>query len=53
MRIDIISVLPTMMEGFFQESILARAQKKGLVDIQLHNLRDYSTDKWRRVDDYP
>jgi len=53
MRIDIISVLPTMMEGFFQESILARAQKKGLVEIQLHNLRDYSTDKWRRVDDYP
>ena len=53
MRLDIISVLPTMMEGFFQESILARAQKKGLVDIQLHNLRDYSTDKWRRADDYP
>ena len=33
--------------------IVARAQKKGLVEIHLHNLRDYSTDKWRRVDDYP
>lgn len=53
MRIDIISVLPTMLEGFMNESILARAQDKGLVEIHLHNLRDYSTDKWRRVDDYP
>jgi len=35
------------------ESILARAQKKGLAEIHLHNLRDYSADKWRRVDDYP
>ena len=53
MRIDIITVLPEMLEGFINESILARAQKKGLVEIHLHNLRDYSTDKWRRVDDYP
>ena len=53
MRIDIITVLPEMLEGFMNESILARAQKKGLVDIHLHNLRDYTTDKWRRVDDYP
>jgi len=42
-----------MIEGFVGESILARAQKKGLVEIKLHNLRDYSRDKWRRVDDYP
>lgn len=42
-----------MIEGFVTESILARAQKKGLVEIQLHNLRDYTLDKWRRVDDYP
>lgn len=42
-----------MLEGFVNESILARAQKKGLAEIYLHNLRDYSTDKWRRVDDYP
>ncbi len=53
MRIDIITVLPEMLEGFVRESILERAQKKGLVEIYLHNLRDYSTDKWRRVDDYP
>ena len=53
MRIDIISVLPEMLEGFVNESILARAQKKGLAEIHLHNLRDYTRDKWRRVDDYP
>ena len=53
MRIDIITVLPEMIEGFVNESILARAQKKGLVEIHLHNLRDYTLDKWRRVDDYP
>lgn len=53
MRIDIITVLPEMLEGFVNESILARAQKKGLAEIHLHNLRDYSEDKWRRVDDYP
>ena len=53
MRIDIITVLPEMIEGFISESILARAQKKGLAEIHLHNLRDYTNDKWRRVDDYP
>ena len=42
-----------MLEGFVNESTLARAQKKGLAEIHLHNLRDYSADKWRRVDDYP
>lgn len=53
MRIDIISVLPEMLEGFVHESILARAAKKGLAEIHLHNLRDYTLDKWRRVDGYP
>lgn len=53
MRIDIITVLPEMLAGFVHESILARAVKKGLAEIHLHNLRDYSKDKWRRVDDYP
>ena len=48
MRIDIISVLPEMLEGFVHESILARAEKKGLAEIRLHNLRDYTLDKWRR-----
>ncbi len=42
-----------MLEGFVHESILARAEKKGLAEIRLHNLRDYTKDKWRRVDDYP
>lgn len=42
-----------MIEGFVHESILARAEKKGLAEIHLHNLRDYTEDKWRRVDDYP
>ena len=53
MRIDIITVLPEMLDGFVNTSILARAQKKGLVEIHLHNLRDYTTDKHRRVDDKP
>ena len=53
MRIDIITVLPELLEGFVRESILGRAQKKGLVEIHLHNLRDYATNKYRRVDDYP
>ncbi|MCI5508102.1 MAG: tRNA (guanosine(37)-N1)-methyltransferase TrmD [Bacteroidales bacterium] len=53
MRIDIITVLPEMLEGFVSTSILARAQRSGLVEIHLHHLRDYTTDKHRRVDDYP
>jgi tRNA (guanine37-N1)-methyltransferase len=52
MRIDIITVLPEMMEGPLTCSILKRAQEKGLVEIVVHNLRDYSTDVRRRVDDY-
>ena len=51
MRIDIITVLPELIQGFMQESIVGRAQKKGLVEIHIHNLRDYTLDKWRRVDD--
>ena len=53
MRIDIITVLPELIEGFMQESIVGRAQRKGLVEIHIHNLRDFTLDKWRRVDDYP
>ena len=54
MRIDIISVIPELIESNISHSILKRAQNKGLVEIVLHNLRDYSTDKkHRRVDDYP
>ena len=47
MRIDIITVLPEMLEGFVHESILARAQKKGLAEIHLHNLRDPCRDRKR------
>lgn len=53
MRIDIITVLPQMLEGTINCSILKRAQDKGLAQIEIHNLRDYSTDKHHRVDDYP
>ena len=53
MRIDIITVLPELIEPFMRESILGRAQKKGLAEIHIHNLRDYTADKHRRVDDYP
>ncbi len=53
LRIDIITVLPEIIDGALHCSILKRAQDKGLVEIGIHNLRDYSTDKHRRVDDYP
>lgn len=53
MRIDIITVLPELIEPFIKESILGRAQKKGLVEIFIHNLRDYTIDKHKRIDDYP
>ncbi len=53
MRIDILTVLPEMVEGPLNCSILARAQRKGLAEIVVHNLRDYTTNKHRKVDDYP
>jgi len=53
MHIDIISVLPEMFSGLIDCSILKRAQDKGLVNIKVHNLRDYSTNKHHHVDDYP
>jgi tRNA (guanine37-N1)-methyltransferase len=52
MRIDIVTVLPKLLEGPFSDSILKRAQEKGLAEIHVHNLRDYSTDKHKNVDDY-
>lgn len=48
-----MTVLPEMIEGALHCSILQRAQDKGLVEIQLHNLREFTANKWRRVDDYP
>ena len=53
MHIDIITVLPELLEGPLNHSILKRAQDKKLAEIVVHNLRDYSTNKHRRVDDYP
>ncbi len=53
MRIDILTVLPELLDGPLNNSILKRAQDRGLVEIAVHNLRDYTLDKHRRVDDYP
>ncbi len=53
MRIDILTVVPQMFAGVIDTSILKRAQEKGLAEIVVHNLRDYTTNKHRKVDDYP
>lgn len=53
MRIDIITVLPEMLSSILSTSILKRAQEKNLVEIVVHNLRDYTSDPYRKVDDYP
>lgn len=53
MRIDILTVLPEMFESPLNCSILKRAQDKGLAEIHVHNLRDWSANKHRKVDDYP
>ncbi|MEQ7798312.1 tRNA (guanosine(37)-N1)-methyltransferase TrmD [Pedobacter sp. ASV1-7] len=53
MRFDIISVLPDLLVSPFAHSILQRAQKKGIAEIVVHNLRDYATNKQKSVDDYP
>jgi len=52
MRIDIITVLPELIQSPFNHSIIKRAIEKGLVEIHTHNLRDYATDKYKSVDDY-
>ena len=53
MRIDILTVVPELLQSPLNESILKRAQQKGLVEIHIHNIRDYTFDKHRQVDDYP
>jgi len=53
MRIDIITIFPGMFQGPFEHSIIKRACEKGYLDLHLHDLRDYTTDKYRSVDDYP
>jgi len=52
MRIDIITVVPDILTSPFEVSILKRAIEKGLVEIHLHNLRDYVTDNYKQIDDY-
>lgn len=52
-RIDILSVVPSLLEGPFADSIVRRGIDKGLVDIRVHNIRDWSTDKHKKVDDVP
>ena len=52
MRIDIISAVPSLLESPFNDSILKRAQEKKIVEIKIHNLRDYSTNKQKSIDDY-
>jgi tRNA (guanine37-N1)-methyltransferase len=52
MRIDILTVVPELLEGPFSASIMKRAQEKGLAEVHIHNLRDYSLDKHKNVDDY-
>ncbi len=52
MRIDILTILPELLEGPFSASIMKRAQDKGHFEVHLHNIRDYSTDKHKNVDDY-
>lgn len=53
MRIDILTILPRLLDGPFADSILKRAQEKGLLELHIHNIRDYTTDKHGRVDDTP
>ncbi len=53
MRIDIITIFPEMFDGPFKHSIVKRAQEKGLAEIHFHQLRDYSYNKHKHVDDYP
>ncbi len=52
MRIDILSAVPSLMQSFFEHSILQRAKDKGILEIHLHNIRDYATNKHKQIDDY-
>ena len=53
MRIDILTLFPEMLSSFLSESIIGRAAGSGILEFNFINIRDYSTDKHRRVDDYP
>ncbi len=53
MKIDIVSAIPESIEGYFNYSIIKNAREKGLIQVDLHNLHEYTGNKWRRIDDYP
>ena len=53
MRFDIMTLFPELVSGVLSESIIGRAQKSGVIEVHAHNIRDYSKDKHRRVDDTP
>src|SRR5690554_961900 len=53
MRIDILSAVPTLLDGPLNHSIVKRAKEKGLIEIYVHDIRDYTEDKHRKIDDYP
>lgn len=53
MRFDILTIFPDIFDSYFQESIIKRAQESGLIEIHTHNIRDYSEDKHKKVDDVP
>ena len=53
MRFDILTLFPAAVAAMMQESILGRGQKKGLIDIRTHQIRDYTANKQNQVDDYP
>lgn len=53
MRFDIITIFPTIFDSYFHEGMIRKGTEQKLLDIHIHNLRDYSTDKWKKVDDIP
>ncbi|MCY4618532.1 MAG: tRNA (guanosine(37)-N1)-methyltransferase TrmD [Chloroflexi bacterium] len=53
MRIDVVTIFPPLLAGAFEHSIIKRARDRGIVDIQIHDLRDHTDDRHRTVDDYP
>ena len=53
MRIDVVTIFPPLLAGAFEHSIIKRARDRGIVDIQIHDLREHTDDRHRTVDDYP
>ena len=53
MRIDVVTIFPPLLAGAFEHSIIKRARERGIVDVRVHDLRDYTSDRHRTVDDYP